>query len=290
MHPRSMPSDEHQARKADFPSLADWGRGSAGIDPLGSLTAPGRGDIDQAVDQLEYCGTMQQLRLVEAQAAREYFTALAQMPTRFTRADQQRVPDHWHTFGGRSSPLTSSNRLAANPANAILNYLFALIEAEASLACYAVGLDPGLGLLHADQKARDSLALDVMEPVRPEAERYLLDLLAGITFRGRDFHETRTGNCRVHPPLTHRLTKTVLTWTTLLAPVAEGVARRLATAGQIKELPTPLTQANRRGGRAALGQTTRKPRVWPPQLRTCKTCGPQITSPERVYCDAATAT
>ncbi len=154
-------------------------------------------------------------------------------------------------YAGRDS---TSNRRAATPANAILNYLFALIEAEASLACHAVGLDRGIGLLHADQKARDSLALDLMEPIRPDAERYLLDLLTSNTFRARNFHETRTGNCRIRPPLTHRLAETLPTWTTLLAPVAETVARQLAQAAEFAEpVPTPLTQANRRSGRAAHG-------------------------------------
>jgi hypothetical protein len=227
---------------------------------------------------------MQDLRLVEAQAAREYFTALSQVPVRFARADQQRVPEHWHSFGGRVSPVTSSNRSAANPANAILNYLFALIEAEASLACRAVGLDPGIGLLHADQKARDSLALDLMEPIRPEAERYLLDLLTHNTFRARDFNEARSGNCRLQPSLTRRLAETLPTWTTLIGPIAETVARRLGHFARITVSPTPLTQTNRRHGRAALG-TTRPMEVRPPRLRTCKTCGQQVTPATRTHCD-----
>jgi hypothetical protein len=196
------------------------------------------------------------------------------------------VPEHWHTFRGRVSPITSANRLAANPANAILNYLFALIEAEASLACHAVGLDRGIGLLHADQKARDSLALDLMEPIRPEAERYLLELLTNNTFRARDFNETRNGNCRLQPSLTHRLAETLPTWTTLIAPVAETVARRLAQAAQVAEpSPTQLTQAHRRHRRSSFGNITRPTRVRPPRLRTCKTCGQQVTSAVRVYCD-----
>jgi hypothetical protein len=35
------------------------------------------------------------------------------------------------------------NRKAERPVNAILNYLYALVEAEAILACQAAGLDPG---------------------------------------------------------------------------------------------------------------------------------------------------
>jgi CRISPR/Cas system-associated endonuclease Cas1 len=39
--------------------------------------------------------------------------------------------------------LTGGPRLAANPANAVLNYIYALLEGEATLAARLVGLDPG---------------------------------------------------------------------------------------------------------------------------------------------------
>jgi hypothetical protein len=80
----------------------------------------------------------------------------------FLRADLLNVPDHWRTFGKRASPLTGNPRLAANPPNSILNYLYAILEAECRIACLAVGLDPGLGVLYADQRNRDSMALDLM--------------------------------------------------------------------------------------------------------------------------------
>ena len=93
--------------------------------------------------------------------------------------DQGRVPAHWSTFEGRRSVLASSsaNRKAERPVNALLNYVFALLEAEAILACAAVGLDPGLGIVHNDARGRQSMALDFMEPVRPEAEAFVLDML-----------------------------------------------------------------------------------------------------------------
>jgi CRISPR-associated endonuclease Cas1 len=254
--------------------------------PNSDAASAGRSAINQGLAELTNAGSMQELRLVEAQAAREYFTAWSRVPVRFARADQPRVPKHWHSFGGRVSPITSANRLAANPANAILNYLFALIEAEASLACHAVGLDPGIGLLHADQKARDSLALDLMEPIRPEAERYLLDLLSHNTFRARDFNETGSGNCRLQPPLTYRLAETLVTWTTLVAPVAETVVRRLAHQARIAASPTPLTQANRRQSRAAAIPSKQSPStVTSLRLGRCKSCGVEITIAGRTHCD-----
>jgi hypothetical protein len=39
-------------------------------------------------------------------------------------------------FGARVSPLTGSPRLAVNPPNAVLNYLYAILESEARLSAY----------------------------------------------------------------------------------------------------------------------------------------------------------
>ena len=36
-----------------------------------------------------------------------------------------------------------------------------------------MGLDPGLGFLHADANGRDSLACDLMEPVRPSVDAFV---------------------------------------------------------------------------------------------------------------------
>ena len=46
----------------------------------------------------------------------------------------------------------NANRKAERPVNALLNYVYALVEAEAILACQVVGLDPGLGLVHSDAR------------------------------------------------------------------------------------------------------------------------------------------
>ena len=96
-------------------------------------------------------------------------------PSCSRKADLPRVPAHWRTFNTRKSLLSGSQRLAANPANAILNYLYAVLESETRLAVAALGLDPGLGFWHVDTPARDSLACDLMEPVRPRVDAFLLD-------------------------------------------------------------------------------------------------------------------
>ena len=108
-----------------------------------------------------------EIRLYESQAALAYWTAWREMPITFPRNDLPKVPDHWRTFGSRLSPLTRSPRLAVNPPNAMLNYLYALLESEARLALATLGLDPGIGILHNDTRTRDSLACDLMEPIQP---------------------------------------------------------------------------------------------------------------------------
>jgi hypothetical protein len=59
------------------------------------------------------------------------------------------------TVGARTSPISGKQRHAANPANALLNYAYALLEAETTLALHASGLDPALGIWHTDERHRD---------------------------------------------------------------------------------------------------------------------------------------
>ncbi len=49
----------------------------------------------------------------------------------------------------------------------MLNYLYAILEAETRIVAFAMGLDPALGVIHADRPHRDSLACDarVCRPV-----------------------------------------------------------------------------------------------------------------------------
>ena len=185
----------------------------------------------------------------------------------FARRDADRVPPHWRTFGARTSPLTGSPRLAGNPANALLNYLYAILEGEATIAARIVGLDPGIGLLHADQLNRDSLAADLMEPVRPLVDRYVLRLLTERSFAAADFYETRQGVCRVTPPLARELAGDVGRVGPRRGSRRRG--RRAApgarTRAAARRIPTPVSGRNRSAGRGrdAAGPGARAPGARP---------------------------
>jgi CRISPR-associated endonuclease Cas1 len=141
--------------------------------------------------------SIDKIRCLESHAAKLYWRAWREVPVNFPKLDLRRVPDHWKQFGTRESPLTNSPRLATNPPNAILNYLYAILESEARLGAAALGLDPGLGVLHVDSRTRDSLACDLMEPVRPQVDAYLLDWLRRGLLRREWFFEQRDGSCRL---------------------------------------------------------------------------------------------
>ena len=129
--------------------------------------------------------------------SKTYWQAWSDLPIRWPRKDERRVPEHWKRFGSRISPLTHSPRLAANPPNALLNFLYAILEAEARLSAVAMGLDPGIGFLHVDTPSRDSLACDLMEVCRPRCDAFVLDWLQRESLRKSDFWEDRNGNCRL---------------------------------------------------------------------------------------------
>jgi CRISPR-associated endonuclease Cas1 len=199
---------------------------------------PGSKEAQQTIQKLlgaiRQTTRLQDLRRLEGMAGRAYWRGWQGLPVKFKPADARRCPWHWQVYGTRVSALTASQspRKAVNPANAVLNYLYAILEAEARIAALAVGLDPALGLMHADQRNRDSLASDLMEPVRPAVDAYLLDLLSRHTFRKADVHELLTGQCRLLPPLTEDLAATAPLWARKVVPIAQRVAASLLAAEQ----------------------------------------------------------
>jgi CRISPR-associated protein Cas1 len=147
--------------------------------------------------------SLEMLRTYEGRAARAYFAAWAGLPLRWAKADARRVPPHWLSVRERTSPLSSNSnaRRAADPANAILNYAYAVLEGQARQALSARGFDLACGFLHADREGRDSLVYDAMELERPAVDGLVLDFLQRATFRRGDFTSVSDGTCRLHPQL-----------------------------------------------------------------------------------------
>lgn len=133
------------------------------------------------------------LRGDEGEAANVYFAVFD---------DMIRVPEPALRFRGRS------RRPPLDAANAVLSFLYTLLTHDCRSAAESVGLDPAVGFLHRDRPGRPSLALDLMEELRPVlADRLALSLINRRQLGVRDF-EVRDGGAVL---LTDEGRRTVLT-------------------------------------------------------------------------------
>lgn len=112
---------------------------------------------------------------LEGDAARALFAALA--------AD---LPEGLGFEGRRKRP-------PPDPVNAVLSLTYTLLHAEAVAACYGAGLDPFVGFYHRPLRGRESLAADLIEPLRPRVEGWVRDLFRERTLRGRDTYHANGG-------------------------------------------------------------------------------------------------
>ena len=209
-------------------------------------------DFDALRDSLHSADSIEKVRTIEANAAANYFAAWKNVEIRFRERDLAKIPTRWLRTDSRASVLTGAPRAATSPLNAMRNYLFACAESEARLALLAQGLDPTLGVLHADQRNRDSLALDAMEPVRGDVDAFLLDLLEDRVFSARDFGELPNGVCRIAAPLTHELALTLPHWRQCLRPIAAGLVQTFRDALTSKGAAPRTSSIVVRSGRHAI--------------------------------------
>src|ERR1700722_16180184 len=208
---------------------------------IGGFDATRAGVFDELLGRCKAAGSVDECLAAEAAAAVVSFQVWnGRIATRFVKRDATAVPEHWRAFRGRHSLLTAEPRAATDPVNAILNYLYALLEAETRIALLTFGLDPGLGFAHVDAH-RDSLALDVMETVRPDVDAWLLGFLTQRPFSTREFLEERDGRCRLTPPLAHELASTVGRWRSVVSPVVERLVRQLGDSERELLQGFPLT-------------------------------------------------
>jgi CRISPR-associated protein Cas1 len=209
---------------------------------------------------LAKASSKEDIRRYEAYGALAYWRAWHNLHIQFSRSDLQRVPRHWQVFGSRVSPLTKSPRLAVNPPNAMLNFLYAILESEARLALSELGLDPGIGFLHSDTRTRDSLACDLMEPIRPRVDAFLLDWLRRAHLQRKWFFEERDGNCRLMGEFAVELSETSRIWRQALGPFAEWIAHTLwSTTLRPSRTKGPATRLTQRRKREAKGIPTSTP-------------------------------
>jgi len=116
------------------------------------------------------------LRGLEGSAARAYFQGLAAL---FPSA---------LAFTGRN------RRPPRDPVNACLSLAYTLLHFDAVGAAHRAGLDPLLGFYHRPAFGRESLASDLIEPLRPLADEWVWRLFRSRTLR-EDHFSSDKGAC-----------------------------------------------------------------------------------------------
>ena len=87
-----------------------------------------------------------------------------------------------------------SRRPPLNRVNALLSFAYSLLAHDCASALEAVGLDSYVGFLHRDRPGRTSLALDLMEELRPcLADRFVLTLINNRVVKASDFLSAENG-------------------------------------------------------------------------------------------------
>jgi len=142
--------------------------------------------IKKALETLELTGArlsqrpdLATLRGLEGAAAAAYFAAYSRLfPPALGFDNRNRRPPR-------------------DPVNAALSLAYTLLHFEAVRAAQAAGLDPLLGSLHDPAYGRESLACDLIEPLRPRVDGWIWRLFHDRTLRAEHFQFDK-GACLLH--------------------------------------------------------------------------------------------
>jgi len=120
-----------------------------------------------------------QLRGIEGKAATYYFDVFDELIL------QQKDNFYFHSRNKRP-PLDN--------VNALLSFVYMLLAVNVASALETVGLDPYVGFMHTIRSGRASLALDIMEELRPVcADRFVLSLINKREVKPEGFKQMENG-------------------------------------------------------------------------------------------------
>ncbi|MGI6176320.1 MAG: type I-C CRISPR-associated endonuclease Cas1c [Christensenellales bacterium] len=135
--------------------------------------------LQNALSVIQKVEELESLRGLEGETASVYFTAL----------DEMILNDKEAFFFRRRSRRPPLDKM-----NALLSFAYSLLSNDCAAALEAVGLDSYVGFLHCDRPGRSSLALDLMEELRPcFADRFVLTLINNRMIKPKDFMERESG-------------------------------------------------------------------------------------------------
>lgn len=135
--------------------------------------------IHGLLPQVREAASPEELRGLEGVGASAYFGVFDEM----ILGDKETF-----SFCGRN------RRPPLDAVNALLSFAYSLLAHDCASALESVGLDAYVGFLHRDRPGRISLALDLMEELRPcMADRFVLTLINNRQVKAADFLYMESG-------------------------------------------------------------------------------------------------
>lgn len=135
--------------------------------------------LKESISAIQESESKEQLRGYEGEAASIYFGV-------FDELILQQKKDF--SFEGRNKRPPLDN------VNAMLSFIYTILTNNIAAALETVGLDPYVGVLHTERPGRVSLALDLIEELRPVlADRFVLSLINKKVVNGKDFQKKENG-------------------------------------------------------------------------------------------------
>ena len=203
----------------------------------GARLAEVSGQLKALLPQLLEASSLEHLRGLEGAAATAYFGVF----------DQLILGDGTlFSFRGRS------RRPPLDAVNALISFAYSLLSHDCAAALESVGLDSYVGFLHRDRPGRSSLALDLMEELRPcLADRFVLTAINNRMFKAEDFIFRESGGVsltdearrtflrrwqeRKKEPITHPFLDEKLPWG--LVPYIQALLLARCIRGDLDEYP-----------------------------------------------------
>ncbi len=130
-----------------------------------------------ALPKIDGASGLDELRGLEGKAAEQYFSVFDDM-----------ILNQKEDFSFK----TRNRRPPLDNVNAALSFAYTILAGDCANALSSVGLDPYVGFMHGDRPGRSSLALDLMEELRPVlADRFILTLINKKIIQAEHFEQQK---------------------------------------------------------------------------------------------------
>lgn len=152
-------------------------------------------DFSKESKNLEEAQSTLDILMIEGRVAKHYWNEFKKI-----------IPKEYE-FEGRHTQ--NHPRASGDQTNTMLNYGYALLEAECLRAINSTGLDTHIGFLHEKNMGKNSLAYDIQELFRWIIDLSVIELIENNTIKKADFIRTENYNLRLRASGAKKLTEII---------------------------------------------------------------------------------